>query len=158
LILGSSTAPGTAAIISFKLSDTGPSAPANTGGSTLGTLPIPTNHGFLTTDGTVALTTGLKFEVDGTGLSFVANQPYSYQIGQLNGWASGLVNYTNPASFNTIGFFASSLSAQVNGAGMVFVNFSPVPEPTAVLTIAALATLGARYFRRPRRDLIPEST
>jgi hypothetical protein len=112
----------------------------------------------LTTDGTVALTTGLKFEVDGTGLSFVPNQPYSYQIGQLNGWASGQVNYTNPASFNTIGFFASSLSAQINGAGMVFVNFSPVPEPSAVLTIAALATLGAGYFRRPRKDLTPEST
>jgi fibronectin-binding autotransporter adhesin len=149
LTLGTATTPGTAAIIAFKLSSSGPTASANTGGSTLGTLPNPTNHGFLTTDGLVNLTAGLAFQIDGTSVSFTAGQPYSYQVGQLNGWTGGLMNFTNPASFSFIGTAASSASAQINPAGGMFVNFVPVPEPGSVLLVCGVAA-GLGWWRRKR--------
>src|SRR5262249_39489486 len=123
-------------------------AAANTGGSTLGTLPNPTNHGYLTTDGSVSLTSGLKFEIDGAGLAFLPNQPYSYQIGQLNGWAGGQQAFTDPNSFSTIGFAATGMSAEINAGGSLFVNFTPIPEPTWLLVLAGAAALAADRRRR----------
>src|SRR5262249_27246859 len=109
-------------------------------------------HGFVTTDGTVALTGGLKIEIDGTGLSFIVNQPYSYQIGLLNGWANGTQTLTNPAGFATIGFAAdpATMSAQISSTGQVFVNFTPTPEPAGLLALAGGAALAAGWLRRRR--------
>jgi autotransporter-associated beta strand protein len=150
-VLGTSTAPGSAAVIAFKLSDPGTPAPANSGGSTVGSVPLPTNHGFVTMTGAVSLPTGLKFEIDGTGLSFNIGPQYSYQIGQINGFSGNPVDFTNPASFNAIGFNAGSLSAEINASGAVFVNFTAVvPEPSGVLALTGLATLGAGWYRRRR--------
>jgi autotransporter-associated beta strand protein len=152
LALGTSTTAGAAAILSFKLSAAGNPAAANTGGSTQGTLPNPTNHGFLTTNGTVQVTDGLMFEIDGTAASFTTGQAYSYQIAKLNGATPR--TFSNTASFSTIGFGATGLSGTIDGSGNVFVNFTvaPVPEPGAVLGLAAaglgLAASGRRRWRR----------
>jgi autotransporter-associated beta strand protein len=160
LILGTSTTPGAAAVVALKLTATGSPAAANSGGSTLGTLPNPTNHGFVTTDGTVSLTSGLTFEIDGTGLMFTVGQTYSYQIGQLNGWPGGQQTLSNPAGFSTIGFAATGLSATVTSAGAVFVNFTaaPVPEPATVLALAAAGlgvVVGVRRLRRTGAAVSP---
>jgi autotransporter-associated beta strand protein len=151
VILGTSTTPGGAAVVAFKLSAPGNPAAANSGGSTTGTLPNPTNHGFVTTTGQVSATLGLKFEIDGTGVAFTEGQAYSYRIAQLTGWAGGVVPLTTPASFSTIGFQATGLSAQVSATGDVFVNFTPVPEPGTALALAAAGLGFGGLVRRKLR-------
>src|SRR5262249_13997942 len=139
LVLGTSTTPGGAAVIAFKLSAAGPSAAANTGGSTVGPLPNPNNHGFVTTDGLGLFTAGLKVEIDGTGAAF-GNQLYSYRIGQIDGWAGGQQDLTNPASFSAIGFVASGPSAQISSTGQVFVNFTAVSTSTSTTSTSTSST------------------
>lgn len=152
LVLGTSNTAGQAGVVAFKIvNDPGPSAPANSGGSTLGSPPLPTNHGFVTIDGIVSLTSGLKVEIDGSNIPFTIGQPYSYQIGQINDWAGGTQTFNNPASFSTIGFSADpgSISFQIGSTGLLLMNFTPVPEPTGLLALGGAAALAV--VRRRRR-------
>jgi fibronectin-binding autotransporter adhesin len=131
----------------------GPATPAavNTGGSTLGTLPNPTSNNFLNiTGGTTTIDPSTLFTIDGTGVSFSPGQSYSYQIASGAGDQSAL-NITNQAQFTAIGFGATGFSAGGTAGGAVYVNFTPVPEPTMMLAIIAVGSaLG--YARRRTRS------
>jgi fibronectin-binding autotransporter adhesin len=133
---------------------TGPANPAaaNTGGSTLGTLPNPTSNDFLNiTGGTAALDPGMLISIINSGVvSFAPGQSYSYQVLSAPNDLSGL-NITNQAQFTPVGFNATNFSLTGNPNGVVVLNFVvvPVPEPTAVLAVCA-AGFGVAYIRRRR--------
>jgi autotransporter-associated beta strand protein len=107
------------------------------GGSTAGTLPNPTNHSYLnSTAGLSANPLALNFLIDGTGAGFVVNQTYSYQIGQVNENLAVLPPF-NPSQFVAVGFQATNFAITGNSSGAIFLTFTPVPEPGAVLAVGA---------------------
>ncbi len=127
---------------------------ADSGGSTTGSVPDPTNHTFLDLSGgganTVLISGNTVFEVDGTGAGFVMGQRYSYTIGRVgaaNELQGGPLNITDQSRFVGIGFQASDFSVTSDGAGLIHLNFTPVPEPGTVL-LAAAAGLGLAAGRR----------
>jgi autotransporter-associated beta strand protein len=86
--------------------------------------------------------------VDLTGATgLIAGQQYSLRIG-----SSSVSNSISGTQFTNITFSGASLpidsaSVQLNGNG-VFLNFTPVPEPTTVLAVAAAGLGGLRLARR----------
>jgi fibronectin-binding autotransporter adhesin len=133
----------------------GPATPAaaNTGGSTLGTLPNPTSNNFLDIAGGVAsIDPGTLITINGAGVSFAQGQSYSYQILRAPATDLSALNITNQAQFTAVGFSANNFSLTGNSGGAVYVNFvTPVPEPAAVLVIC-LAGFGVGYVRRRVRS------
>jgi len=131
-------------------------AAANTGLSTAGTLPNPTSNTFLFADvGTITIDPLANIIIDGTGTNFTLGSPYSYTIASagLSGSVTG-VNITDVNRFSTIGFNATDFSLMASG-NVVYLNFTPVPEPGFLLaTATGLLLLGgsrrriASIFRR----------
>jgi len=138
---------------SFRVTSAGSPAAQDTGGSSLGSIPNPTNNNFVNVLGSF-LRTGdtstYQFVIDGTGAGFDPLQSYSYQVGNV-GTAPTSFAFNNQAQFSTVGFsdpFIFSLTG--NGAGAVYLNIvSPVPEPATVLGLAA-GTLAVGGFIRRR--------
>ena len=75
----------------------------------------------------------------------------AYQgLAQLTGDQSG-VNITNPSQFSFVGFAVESASLTGDAGGALYLNFTPVPEPAAVLGLAALGLgLAAGLGRKAR--------
>jgi fibronectin-binding autotransporter adhesin len=135
--------------VGINIDAAGSTAAAGTGGSS-----SESNNSVLSITGGATISSGTVFAIDGTGVAFTLNQPYSYLIMTGAGNQSGL-NITNPAQFETVGFSAESFSVTGTSGGDVFLNFTPVPvpEPATVLGIA-VAALGVggfvrRRFRKP---------
>jgi len=146
---GLSTTAGS--ILSFGIFNGSTPAAISTGGSTIGALPNPTSNNFLNiTGGTTLIDPGAIIRIDGTGVSFTNGSAYSYQVAQGAGDQSAL-NITSPAQFVAVGFLAdtTAFSLTGNGSGAIFLNFTPVPEPTTILAASAgLLGLGAWVRRR----------
>jgi fibronectin-binding autotransporter adhesin len=73
---------------------------------------------------------------------------YSWQIGSATGTVTGLATATvNPGNLNPApnGTFTLAQS----GTGL-YLNYAPVPEPTAVLAVAGLGVAGLGAYRRRR--------
>jgi autotransporter-associated beta strand protein len=126
-----------------------PAAP-NTGGSSGATPTSPTNNGLVVhaAGGTLTLNPGMNVVIDGTGVAFTLNQAYSYAVAQT-GAAPGLV-FNDQSRFQTVGFQATAFSLNEN-AGILYLNFTPVPEPVTVLGLAAAGLGLASLVRRKRR-------
>lgn len=148
-----------AASSTFGIVVTNGSTPSGTnGGSTIGTVPNPTSNNFLNVTGTGAVLNidpAALIAIDGSTATFTLGSPYSYQVGAAPNDLSGLM-INNQASFIPVGFAATNFSLFGDPSGRVFLNFTPVPEPTLVLASAALGAgffgLTLRLKRRGRRD------
>ncbi len=145
------------AIQGFRVTAAGTPSAANSGGSSGGTVPNPANNGFVDI-GVSLLPLGdpatFQYVIDGTGATFTPGQSYSYQVARIGTDVIGAFAVTNQAQFTTVGFDATPFTFEVtgNGAGAVFLNFVPVPEPATVLGLAAGAMgLGGLVRRRFRR-------
>ncbi|MFO0808907.1 MAG: autotransporter-associated beta strand repeat-containing protein [Gemmataceae bacterium] len=139
-------------IVSIRITNASTPAAISTGGSTLGTLPNPTSNNFLNiTGGTTTIDVGTLFAIDGSGLSFTVFQPYSYQIAQGAGSQAGL-NIATQTQFFPIGFQATGFSVTGSAGGAIYVNFTPVPEPTTTFGIAVAGLAVAGYVRRRRQQ------
>jgi hypothetical protein len=93
--------------------------------------------------------------------SFTTGQSYSYTI--LSGAGDQhLLSITNATSFDPINFSNSSdfaFSVTGDSGGHVFLNFTPVPEPSTVLGIAVAAFgVGGFIRRRWKTSLANENT
>jgi hypothetical protein len=140
--------------IGVRISSAGSPAGSGTGGSTSGSIPSPTNHNFLDFSGTFTFGSTANVLIDGQGATFDSAQSYSYQIARFPGQDLSSLNVTNQARFSTVNFanannFLFSLTG--NASGAVFLNIVPVPEPGAVLGVAAGA-LGLGVLLRGRRQ------
>jgi len=135
----------------FRTRITNGSTPAavNSGLSTVGTLPNPTSSTFLFASvGTLTIDPLANIIIDGTGTSFTLGSPYSYVIASAgpSGNVTG-VNITDPARFSTIGFDATNFSLVATG-NVIYLNYTPVPEPGFLLvTATALLLLGGSRRR-----------
>jgi hypothetical protein len=129
--------------------------PDDSGESTDGTIPDPTNHTFLDLScggsNRVSFGPGTVFEIDGTGTGFAEGQRYSYAIGLVVAAAelsSGPLNVRDPARFRAVGFQALEFSPTSDGTGVIYPNFTPVPEPGFVLATAAAGCVLLPLARR----------
>jgi autotransporter-associated beta strand protein len=125
------------------------STPSSTaGGSTLGALPNPTSNNFLNviSSGTLGIDPGLLISIDGTGTSFTSGSAYSYFVGQAPTFSMSTIN--TQSQFSTVGFSASNFSLFNDGAGHLVLNFTPVPEPAALLAVCAGVMVGGGLLRR----------
>ena len=127
----------------------GSSAAANSGGSSGGTLPNPANNNFIDVTGGTIDWNNANFVIDGTGTSFTLNSPYSYQIAR-QGTSLTSLNILDQSRFSTVGFVASSFSVTGDSNGVAYLNFTPVPEPIFMATIAVAGVVGYRRFRSIR--------
>ena len=128
----------------------------NSGASTNGTLPNPTNHTFLSLAaggqaGNVVLGTFATWEIDGTGMTFLPSQRYSYVIGRTGAGEVAAGTISDQLRFTTIGFVANNFSLTTLADGRIILNFTPVPEPATVLGIAAAGLGFVGLVRRRRR-------
>jgi autotransporter-associated beta strand protein len=149
-IAGGDTVLGTGS--NFRVRVTGGS-PGSGGSSTSPAFPAQTtNTGLDVTVGTLTISDGTNIVIDGTGVSFTLNQPYSYVVARAPSPGSLTVGSATPSfNFSTIGFSATSLSLTASG-NLVILNFTPVtpvPEPATVLGVAA-AGLGLAGLARRR--------
>ena len=100
--------------------------------------------------------TTLQIIIDGTGTAFTQGQEYSYRVGQAftsPGVPTDLtfVQLVGPSfqgQFTAIGFQADTFSLTGDANGFLYVGFTPVPEPTTILGIAALSLGGLSAVRR----------
>ncbi len=128
----------------------------NSGASTNGTLPNPTNHTFLSLAaggqaGNVVLGSFATWEIDGTGMTFLPNQRYSYVIGRTGAGEVAAGTISDPLRFTTVGFAANTFSLTTLADGRIILNFTPVPEPVTVFGIAAAGLGLVGLVRRQRR-------
>jgi autotransporter-associated beta strand protein len=141
--------------VSFRITDASTPAAANTGGSTLGTLPNPTSNNFINiTGGTTTVSSGTVIVLDGTGVTFTPGASYSYHVGQGAGGQSFTI--TNPSQFALTNVPAdpASLSFTGTATGDLYVNFTaatPVPEPATALGVGLAGWAGLAAVRRRRR-------
>lgn len=153
------------AIWAVRVLNAGPGGvAAGSGGSTVA-FPEPTNHTFLDLAGTVLFRTTNRYEIDGTDAGFTPGLQYSYAIGRVDSTANlngGVpLSITDQSLFSTVGFAASDFSLVSVADGRIVLTFTPVPEPTAVLAIAAGAGLlltARRRLARPYASSSEEAT
>src|SRR5205823_1467685 len=78
-------------------------------------------------------------------------QAYSYQVARVAGQNLSSLNVTDPALFGTVGFASGDFRLSGDSGGAVYLSFTPVPEPGAVLLVAAagagLVGVGRRFRR-----------
>ena len=124
------------------------------GASSGGSVGNPANNSYLLlNEAGTALTVNGNIVIDGTGLAFNQFQEYSYAVAQMPTTAAP-INITDQSRFQTIGFAFTpdNISLASDGAGFVYLSFTPVPEPATVLGLAAGALgLGGYVRRRFRR-------
>jgi hypothetical protein len=135
LTLGGGLTVASGARLSFHIGDGTTPADADTGGSTLGTLPDPTSNSFLNiTGGTTMIGSGTVIVIDGTGATFTPGASYSFLVGQGAGGQSLAI--TDGGQFVLENFNASlaTISFTGNATGNLYVNFTvvPVPEPAGL--------------------------
>ena len=140
--------------LGVRITAEGTPAGSGTGGSSAGTIPDPSNHNFLDFSGTFTFGSTANVRIDAQGATFDPAQSYSYQVARFPGQNLSGLNVTDQARFSTVNFanandFLFSLTG--NAAGAVFLNIVPVPEPGAVLGVAAGA-LGLGVLLRGRRQ------
>jgi autotransporter-associated beta strand protein len=140
----------------FRITDEGTPAAPSTGGSSLGTIPNPTNNNFINLFGgfnPTGDTSTYQFVIDGTGSTFNPIESYSYQVALSNGQDVSFINLTSQSQFTTVGFDGSPFvfSLTGNSLGAVYLNIAPVPEPATVLALAAGALGAGTYLRRRLR-------
>lgn len=116
------------------------------------------NNSLNINGGSTTIDPGTKFSINGTSLSFITGQTYSYKIAQGAG-DQHLLNINSTTSPSQISFAnftnSSSFEFSVTGdsGGIVYMNIAPVPEPAAVLLIAFGALGVGRLIRRRRSDM-----
>ena len=123
-------------------------------------MPNPTNNNYIDIVGSLlptslAATATFHFTVDGTGSTFIVGQTYSYRVGRFQGpdlAGLGAFNINNQSQFTAIGFSdPTNFSLTGDGLGNIYLNVSPVPEPTTILGLAAgVLGLGGVVRRRLR--------
>ncbi len=101
----------------------------------------------------------LTVKVIGDASLFTAGQQYSFVVGSgtsVTGLASPITGTsTAPGQFDLSSFtnlFANSQFSLETSGNLVYMNFTPVPEPTAILLLGAASGL-AVWARRKRRGL-----
>jgi autotransporter-associated beta strand protein len=145
--------------VGIRISTAGAAGAPGSGASSGGTPTAPANNNFvLIQSGGITADPGtLNYLVDGTGASFVSGQQYSYRIAQSVGQAelAGVV-ITDPARFTFTGLSLTPTAVSLTGdlTGVLYLNFTPVPEPATVgLITAAVLGLGAAARVRRRRGI-----
>jgi autotransporter-associated beta strand protein len=139
----------------FAIQITNASTPSGTaGGSSGGTPTLPANNNFIlvSAGGITADPTTLNYRVDGGGLLFQYQNAYSFRVAQSVGQDLSGVIITDPARFTFTNFLLElprdvSLTGDVNG--VLYLNFTPVPEPGTMVAFGA-AVLGVGGFIRRR--------
>jgi autotransporter-associated beta strand protein len=99
--------------------------------------------------------TGAVILVDITGATLLPDTAYSFIIGQSTGAQTMGSSFTfvflNNGVDVTAGITPSPTLTMTGGAvNTVYINFTPVPEPAAVLAVAGLGLAAARRWRRGR--------
>jgi autotransporter-associated beta strand protein len=143
--------------INYRITGGNPSTTA--GGSSVGTAPNFTSNNYVNvTGGTLTVAAGdiptLRFIIDGTGTTFTMNQAYSYRVAQVAGQdLSGvqLTGATFQGQFSTVGFQAINFSLTGDTAGILYLGFTPVPEPGTILGIGTVV-MGIGAWVRKRRQ------
>ena len=135
----------------------GSSAPGGfvPGNSQTSTLPVHDNNTFLyqgSQNSILTLNSSTKFDIDVSGATLSATQPYSFAIGQA-GTVSGLVTpITDPTLFTPSSLNNAYTISVTTLGNIVYLNLVPVPEPAGVLGIAGSLLLllqrGRRYLSR----------
>jgi autotransporter-associated beta strand protein len=114
----------------------------------------PASNSFLNIiDGTTTIDSGTNFLIDGSSLSFDPAAMYLYRIATGAGDQSSLL-ITDPARFSTVNFAnAGDFTFSITGTsgGAIFLNVSPVPEPTALLGFGMAGLMGMTWLRRKTR-------
>jgi fibronectin-binding autotransporter adhesin len=139
--------------VAVTLSDASTPAAAGSGGSSLGTLPNPTSNTFLNiTGGATTIDSLTNILVNATATNFALQQSYSYQIIGGAGDQSAL-NVVAPGQFTFVGVVVDPALTSLtgNGSGAVFLNFTPVPEPTTIFGFAAGILAVGSCIRRRRQ-------
>ncbi len=139
------------AALAARISD-GSRPSTSPGGSTIWTKSDPASNNFLNVvGGTFTFYDGARVVIDGTGTLFTPDQAYSYQVAQVAGQDLSSLNVTDQALFGTVGFAAGDFRLFGDAGGAVYLSFTPVPEPGAVLFVATagvgLTGLGRRFRR-----------
>ncbi|MGL6074527.1 MAG: beta strand repeat-containing protein [Fimbriiglobus sp.] len=127
------------------------SAGPNTGGSTNG----GTNNSFLRVlgDGTSELNFNpSRFNIFGPG--FNESLSYSWVVATVptTPTAQGTINFTLPL-IDTSGYTGNASNGTfslTNVSGTIYLNFTPVPEPTTLFAVSALLVGAVGYTRRRR--------
>jgi autotransporter-associated beta strand protein len=139
------------AIWRIGISDASTPATANSGNSTIGPTFSPTSNGLLVnTAGVITVDPLANIVVDGTGVGFTLNSPYSYVVARKDVLGSiSSISITDQARFSTVGFSAVNLTL-TSDANTIYLNFIPVPEPLFALPIA-VAGLVLSVVRKRKR-------
>ena len=156
MTLGSGSAAANAAVTgtySWSFSNSGPSSTAPGGSDTND----PTNQSRLVVNGDLTMAPATFNVVGLSGLSFNNTQPYNWRVATATG--NVITGATQP-TFTTTSLNTGGGSFQLSGgAGGVFLQFSPVPEPVAILGLCVLAAGIAQTVRLaflPRRGCISQ--
>ncbi len=115
-----------------------------------------TTSNLLAVTGAFAFNPGGRVFIDANNVTFDPATSYTYLIATSGTSTAGL-SVTDQTLFSTSNFSNSSaftFSLTGNAGGVIFLDFTPVPEPTTVLGLAAagmgLAGMIRRRFRRSK--------
>jgi autotransporter-associated beta strand protein len=101
--------------------------------------------------GSLTLSDGMNMPIDGSGLTFTFGQTYSYVIGNSSNFQLGAVSF-QPSNFLPVGIASPSYFSLIQNGGNLVLQFSPVPEPTFVLTCVGAAAGAWMLWRRLRPE------
>ncbi|MGL6075230.1 MAG: autotransporter-associated beta strand repeat-containing protein [Fimbriiglobus sp.] len=130
----------------FELGTAGTSSTTN-GGSSPGVLVANTNHDYVTISGSANVEGLTVNPISLAGAGFNNSLPYSWTILSASGGLSGTANLGTPSGsqFTNLGGGNFTL---FTGTNNLVLEFTPVPEPT---TILGLAAMGVGFLRLRRR-------
>jgi len=144
----------------IRIPTAGPLGAFSNGASSAGTLNAPANNNYIRVTDFNGLTTdpnSINYILDGAGSTFVNGQFYSYVIGRVDGTplgaAAGTVLTNDQARFTFNNFnlpLDTNISLSGDDLGYIYVNFTPVPEPTTIVGLSAAVLALGGYVRRRR--------